>query len=118
MAENIMISIPYSQYLMEMRSGKIFTIDEDFTEILGYTQEDIDIGLVFKQLVPDVEYNAIIEELKKQLIDKRYVCYQHEMYTKTGETVEMVSFMTIQNKLRNGHRVLKVSLAVISGINK
>lgn len=118
MADKSMISIPYSQYLMEMRSGKIFNIDEGFTEVLGYTQEDIDNGLVFKQLVPDVEYNAIIEELKEQFIDKRYVCYQHEMYAKTGETVEVVSFINMQNKLLNGHRVLKVSIASISGFNK
>lgn len=118
MADNNMLSIPYSQYLMEMRSGRIFTIDEGFTEILGYTQEDVEAGLVFKQLVPDVEYNAIIEELKEQFIEKSYVCYQHEMLTKTGGTIEVVSFIRIQNKLLNGHRVLKVSIASLQGYEK
>lgn len=118
MAEKSMISIPYSQYLMEMRSGKIFQIDDGFTEILGYTQEDIDAGLIFKKLVPDVEYNAIIDELKEQLIDKNYVCYQHEMYTKSGESTEVVSFIRIQNKLLNGHRVLKVSIASLNDYEK
>lgn len=118
MADNSMISIPYSQYLMEMRSGRIFQIDEGFSEILGYTVEDVENGLFFKQLVPDVEYNAIILELKEQFVEKNYVCYQHMMYTKSGKLTEVVSFIRIQNKLLNGHRVLKVSIASLNEYDK
>lgn len=110
-----MLSIPYSQYLMEMRSGRILTIDDGFTEILGYTQEDVEAGMVFKQLVPSVEYNVIIDELKEQFIERSYVCYQHEMLAKSGENIAVVSFIRIQNKLLNGHRVLKVSIASLKG---
>lgn len=118
MAESCMISIPYSQYLMEMRSGRVFEIDEGFTDLLGYNQEDVENGLIFKQLVPNIEYNAIIEEIKEQFIDKNYVCYQHEMLTKSGESIEVVSFIRIQNKLLNGHRVLKASFASLNGYGK
>lgn len=118
MADKSMISIPYSQYLMEMRSGKIFQIDEGFTDILGYDEADVEAGLLFSNLVPDVEYNAIIDEIKEQFIEKNYVCYQHEMYTKTGESTEVVSFIRIQNKLLNGHRVLKVSIASLNDYEK
>lgn len=114
MSDKNMLSIPYCQYSMEMRSGKIIEIDYGFTSLLGYTQDDVNNGLVFKQMVPDVEYKAIIDELREQFIENRYVCYQHEMLTKSGETLEVVSFIRIQNKLLDGHRVLKVSVANIS----
>lgn len=113
-----MISIPYCQYSMEMRSGKIIEIDENFTKLLGYDEEDVKAGLVFKQMVPDVEYKAIIDEIKEQFIEHRYVCYQHEMVKKSGEIIEVVAFKRIQNKLLNGHRVLKVSVANITSYMK
>ena len=78
MSDKNMLSIPYCQYSMEMRSGKIIEIDYGFTSLLGYTQDDVNNGLVFKQMVPDVEYKAIIDELREQFIENRYVCYQHE----------------------------------------
>lgn len=51
-----MHSIPNGRYSMEMRSGKLLDVDEGFTQLLGYTDEDIKNGLIFKQLMPDVEY--------------------------------------------------------------
>ena len=57
-----MHSIPNGRYSMEMRSGKILNIDEGFTSLLGYTDEDVKAGLVFKQLMPDVEYNENIAD--------------------------------------------------------
>ncbi|MFR2705915.1 MAG: hypothetical protein ACLTAT_06180 [Lachnospira eligens] len=40
MAE-VMKAIPFTQFSMEMRSGKIIDIDDGFTELLGYTQKMI-----------------------------------------------------------------------------
>ena len=39
MAE-VMKAIPFTQFSMEMRSGKIIDIDDGFTELLGYTEDD------------------------------------------------------------------------------
>ena len=61
-----MHSIPYAQFSTEMRSGKIIKVDDGFTNMLGYTEEDVKNGLVFKDFVPDVEYNEIIAELREQ----------------------------------------------------
>ena len=36
-----MHSIPNGRYSMEMRSGKLLDVDEGFTQLLGYTDEDI-----------------------------------------------------------------------------
>ena len=44
MAE-VMKAIPFTQFSMEMRSGKIIDIDDGFTELLGYTEDDIDVGM-------------------------------------------------------------------------
>lgn len=40
MAE-VMKAIPFTQFSMEMRSGKIIDIDDGFTELLGYTEDDL-----------------------------------------------------------------------------
>ena len=114
MSEKKMHSIPYAQFSTEMRSGKIIKVDDGFTNMLGYTEDDVKNGLVFKDFVPDVEYNEIIAELREQFIEKKYACYRHEVVSKTGETRMIVAFFTIQNKLLNGHRVLEVSVADIT----
>ena len=44
MAE-VMKAIPFTQFSMEMRSGKIIDIDDGFTELLGYTEDDFEAGL-------------------------------------------------------------------------
>ncbi|MCI6165495.1 MAG: PAS domain-containing protein [Lachnospira sp.] len=118
MAKSTMISVPFTQFSMEMRSGKIIEIDEGFTSLLGYTEEDVKAGLVFKQFVPDVEYDEIITVLREKFIEHRYTCYRHEFLTKEGKSMPVVSFYKIQNKLLDGHRVLKVSVADIAGIEK
>ena len=41
MAE-VMKAIPFTQFSMEMRSGKIIDIDDGFTELLGYTEDDFE----------------------------------------------------------------------------
>lgn len=118
MSDKKMRSIPYGQFSMEMRSGRIINIDDGFTKLLGYDESDVKGGLVFKQIVPDVEYNEIIAELREQFIETRYACYQHEMLAKDGAIHEIVSFFTIQNKLLDGHRVLEVGIANIPNFFK
>ena len=40
------------------------------------------------------------------------------MLTKDGKVLEVVSFVNIQNKLLEGHRVLEVGMADITGYAK
>ncbi len=103
MSAKKMHAIPYAQFSTEMRSGKIIKIDDGFTKLLGYTEDDVKNGLVFKQFVPDLEYSEIIAELREQFIEKKYACYRHEVVSKTGEI-----------RMLNGHRVLEVSVADIT----
>ncbi len=112
MAE-VMKAIPFTQFSMEMRSGKIIDIDDGFTELLGYSEDDFEAGIVFKQFVPSVEYEEVITELREKFIDKRYVSYIQEFVAKDGKTLKVVAFYKIENKLLAGHRVIKVSAAVI-----
>ena len=112
MAE-VMKAIPFTQFSMEMRSGKIIDIDDGFTELLGYTEDDFEAGIVFKQFVPSVEYEEVITELREKFIDKRYVSYVQEFVSKDGKPLQVVAFYKIENKLLAGHRVIKVSAAVI-----
>lgn len=111
-----MVSIPNGRYSVEMRSGKVIKIDEGFTNLLGYTEEDVKEGLVFKQFVPDVEYDQIILDLRATFINKQYACYQHEMLAKDGSKIKVVDFINIQNKLLEGHRVLEIGVADISSL--
>ena len=68
--------------------------------------------------MPDLEYNEIIADLRAKFIESRFACYQHEMVTKDGKVLEVVSFVNIQNKLLEGHRVLEVGMADITGYTK
>ena len=112
MAE-VMKAIPFTQFSMEMRSGKIIDIDDGFKELLGHTEDDFEAGIVFKQFVPSVEYEEVITELREKFIDKRYVSYVQEFVAKDGKPLKVVAFYKIENKLLAGHRVIKVSAAVI-----
>ena len=41
MSAKKMHAIPYAQFSTEMRSGKIIKIDDGFTKLLGYTEDDV-----------------------------------------------------------------------------
>ena len=75
--------------------------------------DDFEAGIVFKQFVPSVEYEEVITELREKFIDKRYVSYVQEFVSKDGKPLKVVAFYKIENKLLAGHRVIKVSAAVI-----
>ncbi len=114
-----MIAVPYVCFSILMRSGRILDIDERFTEVLGYTEEDIKDGKIsFKNLVPDVEYESLIQEFREQFIEKRYVCYQHELVSKDNRITKVVSFYRLENKLLDGHRVLRVSCAMPGNLSE
>ena len=117
MAAEFMKKLPFTLFAMEMRSGKIIEIDDGFVKMLGYTEEDMNNGLVFKDIVPDIDYESIISELRETFIDQRYACYEHFFKTKTGEKIRVVVFIRIENKLLEGHRVLRVSVGNVSSLN-
>ena len=117
MAAEFMKKPPFTRFAMEMRSGKIIEIDDGFVKMLGYTEEDMKNGLVFKDIVPDIDYESIISELRETFIDQRYACYEHFFKTKTGEKIRVVVFIRIENKLLEGHRVLRVSVGNVSSLN-
>ena len=48
-----------------------------------------------------------------QALSKRYVSYVQEFVSKDGKPLKVVAFYKIENKLLAGHRVIKVSAAVI-----
>ena len=81
----------------------ILDIDDGFTELLGYTEDDFEAGIVFKQFVPSVEYEEVITELREKFIDKRYVSYVQEFVSKDGKPLKVVAFYKIENKLLAGH---------------
>lgn len=114
MSDTLMKKLPFTRFSMEMRSGKIIDMDESFTDMFGYTEEDVKNGMVFKDIVPDIDYEDIIAQLRETFIDHRYACYEHEYTTKSGESIKAVSFIRIENKLLEGHRVLKVSVGNIT----
>ena len=67
MSAKKMHAIPYAQFSTEMRSGKIIKIDDGFTKLLGYTEDDVKNGLVFKQFVPDLRRNMRVTVMRLYL---------------------------------------------------
>ena len=112
MAQNALTPIPFMQFSMEMRSGKIIEHDVGFLNLLGYSESDFDDGIVFKQFVPSVEYDEVVAALRAQFIESRYVAYKQEFVSKDGKVIPVIAFYKIENKLLAGHRVIKVSVAI------
>ena len=114
MVEYGMKPIPYGQFSAEMRSGKIISLDENFTSLLGYTSQDIKEGLLFKDMVQDVEYRELISDLRERFVLADRACYMHDMVARDGKIIRVCAFIEIQNKLLNGHRVMVIGIADIS----
>lgn len=105
--------LPFAQFSIEMRSGKIIEFDDGFTSLLGYTGEDLEGGIVFKDIIPYMNYEDFVTELREHFIAKRYVSYKQTYVTKTGDNITTTAFYKIENKLLAGHRVVKVSAAIV-----
>ena len=71
MADNLMKKLPFTRFAMEMRSGKIINIDEGFVKMLGYTEEDMENGLTFRDIVPDVVKHLSTRDMRATNISSR-----------------------------------------------
>lgn len=109
--------LAHAQYYAELRSGKIIEIDEGFTSLFGYTKEEVDNGLVCMDIMQDVDAKEFVAELKRQFVFSRKACYEHNVISKTGRVFKVCTFVELQNKLLNGHRVVMVDMADISNVN-
>ena len=109
-----MEKLPFLQFSMELRSGKIIEHDEGFLEILGYSEEEMETGeITLQQFVPSVEYNELTNQLRAEFLDKRYVSYRQEFVANNGNSFTVAAFYKIENKLLAGHRVIKVTASVV-----
>lgn len=87
-----------------------------FVKMLGTQRKTWKMALHSGILCLDVDYEGIITELRETFIDQRYACYEHFFKTKTDEKIRVVVFIRIDNKLLEGHRVLRVSVGNISNL--
>ena len=85
--------------------------------MLGYTEEDMKNGLVFKDIVPDIDYESIISELRETFMTRDMHVMNIFLRQRLVKKIRVVVFIRIENKLLEGHRVLRVSVGNVSSLN-
>lgn len=105
-----------ARFLMELRSGRIISADENFTEMFGYTREDIEAGIDYSVFLPCFDAKGIVAKLREQYVYTSSVCYEHTVMCKDRTVKSVCSILEIQNTLIKGHRMLEVNTIELSKI--
>ncbi len=102
--------------LIELRSGKVISCDEGFTDIFGYTKDDIANGVDYSDYLPCFDAAALVSKLREKFIFNNSLCYEHTVMCKSGEVKAVCSMLEIQNTLLKGHRVVEVNCTELAKI--
>ncbi len=78
------VPVLYSRYLLE-RGDDIVYIDDNFTKITGYTQEDIRKGLTQTHLIPVEDRIEYFQEVKRQMNKSNSAVIEHRIRRKDGK---------------------------------
>lgn len=102
--------------LMELRSGRIISADDGFTEMFGYTREDIANGIDYSVCLPCFDAKKIVATLREQFVFSSTACYEHTVMCKDRTVKAVCSTLEIQNTLIKGHRMIEVNTIELSKI--
>lgn len=106
--------LAHAQYYAELRSGKIIEVDDGFTELFGYSKNEVAEGLRCMDIMNGVNIRDFVKELRERFVYSNKACYEHEVISKLGRIFNVCTFVEVQNKLLNGHRVVMVDMADIT----
>lgn len=83
-------SVAFSRYIMDLED-RILSVDEDFEEITGYTDEDINGGwLTQSDLIPEAQRDDYFGKVSAQLAKSDLVFMEHDIVRKDGRHVHVL----------------------------
>ena len=84
--------VAFSRYIMDLEDH-ILSVDDDFEEITGYTDEDISGGwLTQKDLIPEAQRQEYFNAVAAQLAEGDVVYMEHELVRKDGRHAYVLCF--------------------------
>ncbi|MGN1411537.1 MAG: EAL domain-containing protein [Oscillospiraceae bacterium] len=93
MKSNInILDVLYGKYLFRQDTGNIYWIDEGFTQITGYTEDDIKNGLKMLDLIPKEDLNEYLLAIQKNLSLKKECYLEHRIIKKDGSTMYVLCY--------------------------
>lgn len=89
--KSINSSVSYAKYIID--NGTIITsIDNKFTELTGYTEDDVKKGLLQLDLIPDEDKESYME-LVSYLMTKSQTCFiEHKLVKKDGSKITVFCY--------------------------
>ena len=83
--------INYSRYMLDYEN-RIVEIDDKFTEMTGYTGEDIEAGMTQIDLIPEDEQAEYILMTNTLLAQKQFAYLEHALRRKDGRIIYVVCY--------------------------
>ena len=89
--ERGVFGINYSRYILDSEN-RIQEIDEKFTEMTGYTQEDIEAGMTQFDLIPEDEKPEYILTTNRLLAQSPFAYLEHAICRKDGRIIYVICY--------------------------
>lgn len=85
------LDMAYSRYILDSED-RILEIDEKFTELTGYTQEDIEAGMNQVDLIPEDEKAEYLLTTKILLEQNPFAYLEHAICRKDGSIIYVICY--------------------------
>lgn len=83
----------YARIIVDIdKEYKVKNINDGFTELTGYNEQDINDGLFINRLLPVENYNDYIESVCKSSLDNCECCMQHKIICKDNNEIAVTCF--------------------------
>lgn len=87
----------YAKFQVDIDNNfKIVSIDKGFSEITGYKQSDVDIGLYMSRLIPTETYNDYIVSVKESITKNGEFFFSHPLIAKDRTVITVSCFGEVE----------------------
>ena len=87
----------YAKFQVDIDNNfKIISIDKGFSDITGYKQSDVDIGLFMSRLIPTETYNEYIVSVKDSITKNGEFFFSHPLIAKDRNVVTVSCFGEVE----------------------
>lgn len=120
MSENLKIKPrTYARFQVDIDNNfKVVSIDKGFTEITGFKQNDIDIGLYMSRLIPTEAYSEYLITVREQINEHKEFCFTHPIIIKDRSIITVSCYGEIEFYNSVNTRKVKMIITVSSKKNE
>lgn len=86
------IDVIYGKFSIISSTWQLCSIDEGFTKITGYTQEDINTGLKMLDFIPSEDLNVYLDKVASVLAIQPECYLEHRILKKNGDKVYVLCY--------------------------